>query len=250
MQFDEVDRNMRVYEQSLDQQILPGIYFTARLDGRNFTRLTREICRFDAPYDERFRDCMVLTVRHLMESGFRVVYGYTQSDEISLLFHPAEETFGRRVRKFNSILAGEASAIFTYTLGVVAAFDCRIVPLPSREWVQEYFLWRQEDAYRNSLNGHCYWLLRGNGLTSAMATERLLGKTVAYKNELLFQNGVNVDKIETWQKRGIGVYWEEYEKEGMNPMTEQTEMALRRRLKVDGELPIHDEYARMINEFI
>jgi tRNA(His) 5'-end guanylyltransferase len=29
---------------------------------------------------------MLVTVEHLMECGFRVIYGYNESDEISLLF--------------------------------------------------------------------------------------------------------------------------------------------------------------------
>ena len=84
MKFDELDKTMRVYEQSLDQCIVPDMYMVARLDGRNFTRLTRETCRFEAPFDERFRDLMLRTARHLMQCGFNIVYGYTQSDEISL----------------------------------------------------------------------------------------------------------------------------------------------------------------------
>lgn len=34
---------------------------------------------------------VVSTAEHLMNCGFRVVYGYKQSDEISLLFHPEYE---------------------------------------------------------------------------------------------------------------------------------------------------------------
>ena len=48
MNFDVLDKTMRIYEQSLDQKILPDLYLAARLDGRNFTRLTKEICAFDA----------------------------------------------------------------------------------------------------------------------------------------------------------------------------------------------------------
>jgi len=250
MKFDEMDQKMRIYEQSLDQSVLPELYMAARLDGRNFTRLTKELCQFETPFDERFRDYMVLTVNHLMECGFRVVYGFTESDEISLLFHPAEDTFGRKVRKYNSVLAGEASAAFSHALRQIAAFDCRMIPLPSPERVQDYFLWRQEDAHRNCLNAHCYWLLRGNGLSSSEATVQLLRKSVAHKNELLFQHGINFDKIPAWQKRGVGVYWEDYEKNGVNPLTRQTENALRRRLTVNHELPLREEYALMIANFL
>ena len=59
MNFDELDKKMRTYEQSLDQIILPDMYLAARLDGRGFTRLTKEICQFEAPFDVRFRDLMI-----------------------------------------------------------------------------------------------------------------------------------------------------------------------------------------------
>ena len=160
MTFDELDKKMRVYEQSLDQVIDKSKYLVARLDGRGFTKLTKEVCNFEAPFDSRFRDMMVNTVYELMNCGFHVIYGFTESDEISLLFHPREETFGRKVRKYNSVLAGVASAAFSLQLGGIAGFDCRIIPLPDIERVKDYFLWRQEDAHRNALNSHCYWAMR------------------------------------------------------------------------------------------
>ncbi|MDE6750708.1 MAG: tRNA(His) guanylyltransferase Thg1 family protein, partial [Lachnospiraceae bacterium] len=98
MKFDNFDKEMRIYEESLDQYILPDLYIAVRLDGRSFTRLTKEICKFEAPFDMKFRDMMVETVKSLMNVGFRIVYGYTESDEISLLFHPEDRTFGRKVR--------------------------------------------------------------------------------------------------------------------------------------------------------
>ena len=42
MNFEELDKKMRRFEQSLDQIILPELYLAARLDGRNFTKLTKE----------------------------------------------------------------------------------------------------------------------------------------------------------------------------------------------------------------
>ncbi len=246
MRFDELDIIMRKYEQSLDQNILPDLFMTARIDGRSFTRLTKEICRFEAPFDDKFRDYMVETVKHLMTCGFRVIYGYTESDEISLLFHPAEQAFDRKVRKYNSILAGEASGVISLMLGRTACFDCRMVPLPSIERVKDYFLWRQEDAHRNALNAHCYWMLRKEGVSVQDATAALENKAVAFKNELLFSRGINFDKLPSWQKRGIGVYWEDYTKDGFNPVSGEAETASRRKLKVDFELPIREEYSVMI----
>lgn len=210
MNFDELDKKMRIYEQSLDQVLLPETYMVARLDGRGFTRLTKEICKFEAPFDERFRDMMIQTTEAVMSCGFRVVYAFTESDEISLLFDKDEDTFGRKIRKYNSTLAGEASAAISLALGRVATFDCRMVPLPTIERVQDYFRWRQEDANRNALNSHCYWMLRKEGRSVHEATEELEGKGVSYKNELLFARGINYDKLPSWQKRGIGLWNEQY----------------------------------------
>lgn len=250
MKFDDLDTKMRCYEQSIDQHVLSDMYLVARLDGRSFSRLTKEICDFEAPFDERFRDMMVNTVKALMDCGFRVVYGFTESDEISLLFHTDEDTFGRKVRKFNSILAGTASAAFSLQLGQVAALDCRLVPLPNLERVQDYFLWRQEDAHRNALNAHCYWMLRKEGMSVKDATEMLEGKSVSFKNELLFSRGINFDKLPSWQKRGIGVYWGDIEKAGYNPITKQEVKAIRKTLTVNYELPLGEEYAKYVVSFL
>ena len=246
MKFEDLDKKMRVYEQSLDQVMLPEIYLVARLDGRGFTRLTKEVCKFEAPFDERFRNLMENTVKALMDCGFNVVYGYTQSDEISLLFHPEENSFGRKVRKYNSVLAGVASAAFSLQLGQQAVFDCRVVPLPAVERVRDYFLWRQEDAHRNALNSHCYWMLRKEGASVRAATGQLKGQTVAYKNELLFQHGINFNELPAWQKRGIGLYWKQVEREGFNPIKKEKVVTLRRELTADYDLPLGEEYAKFI----
>ena len=55
---------------------------------------------------------MAHTIRHLMQCGFNVAYGYRESDEISLLLRRDDDTFKRK-RKIISVLAGEASAAFS-----------------------------------------------------------------------------------------------------------------------------------------
>lgn len=222
MIFDELDKKMRTYEQSLDQVLLPDMYMVARLDGRGFTKLTKEVCKYETPFDVRFRDIMVNTTKALMNCGFRVIYAFTESDEISLLFDKNEDAFGRKVRKYNSTLAGEASAAFSLEQGMVATFDCRMIPLPNAERVEDYFRWRQEDANRNALNAHCYWMLRKEGKSVHAATSELKGKGAAFKNELLFSRGINYDKLPSWQKRGVGLWKEDYEKEGFNPITQES----------------------------
>lgn len=238
MKFDDLDAKMRVYEQSLDQIIPPENYLIARLDGRSFTRLTKDGCRFETPFDERFNKMMVETVKMVMtDAGMEITYGYTQSDEISFLFARDAQVFGRKVRKLNSILAGAASARFSLLAETPAEFDCRIIPLPNKELVADYFRWRMEDAHRNCLNSWCYWTLRKEGLTATDASKELEGKSVAYKNEFLFQRGINFNDLPVWQKRGVGVYWRNLEKTGYNPITNEDVTAIRREVYADYNIP-------------
>lgn len=250
MQFEVLDTRMRVFETAYDLCVLPGLFMVARLDGRSFTRLTKETHAFVAPFDARFRDSMLATTAHLMQCGFRVIYGYTQSDEISLLFHPDEATFDRKLRKYLSILAGEASAQCSLLLGSRAAFDCRISQLPTAENVIDYFRWRSEDAHRNALNGHCYWMLRNHGMSSTEATTRVSGLSVAEKNELLFSGGINVNDLPPWQKRGCGLYWMRYRKTGHNPITGTMVEVERRQLHTDLALPMKEQYAALLHELL
>ena len=251
MKFDELEQRLRIFETAQDQSVLPGVHMVARLDGHGFTRLTKERHRFKVPFDVRFRDHMVATVEHLMQNtGFRIIYGYTQSDEISLLFHLEETTFARKIRKYNSLLAGESSARFSLLIGDLAAFDCRISQLPRTEDVVDYFRWRNEDAHRNALNSYCYWTLRRTGLSSQAATAKLVGMPVAEKNELLFQHGLNFNDVSNWQKRGVGIYWEMYEKEAWNPKTATPVVAQRRRLKVNFDLPMRDQYSQFVHRLL
>lgn len=250
MKFNDLDSKMRVYETCADLCVLPGMFMVARLDGRSFTRLTKEICEFEAPFDERFRDLMIATTESLMTCGFRVLYAYTESDEISLLFDCEEQLFGRKLRKYNSTLAGEASTQFSLRLGQAASFDCRVSQLPSVELVVDYFRWRNEDAARNALNAWSYWTLRKDGLNEQQATRRLVGRSVSQKNELLFEYGINFNDLPSWQKRGVGLYWEQYDKAATNPITNESVVARRRRIRRDFELPMKGQYGEFVRSIL
>ena len=194
---------------------------------------------------------MVDTAEHLMSCGFQVIYGYTQSDEISLLFDRGETSFGRKLRKYQSILAGEASAKLSLLLGNLAVFDCRVSQLPTVDLVVDYFRWRHEDAHRNALNAHCYWAQRKAGAGVAEATNKLSGVSVAEKNELLFREyGVNFNDLPSWQKRGVGLYWKAYTKAAVNPRTGEPVQATRRRIERDFELPMKDEYSSFVRHLV
>lgn len=250
MKFEILDRKMRSYEENLDQFVLPEVYIIARLDGRGFTRLTKESLPLERPFDETFRDAMIKTVAHLMNCGFKIIYGYCQSDEISILFDKNENAFGRKTRKILSVLSGEASAMFTSQMGAIGVFDCRIIPLPSDDLVVDYFRWRAEDASRNALNAWCYWMLRKNGASVAEATQQLEGKSMAEKNQILFENGVNYNDLPAWQKRGVGFKYELMEISATNTKTKGVVSASRRKLNVQMTLPLNADYEALIKEIL
>jgi len=250
MKFEILDKRMRDFETVLDQKVMSDTYIIARLDGRGFTKLTKELLSLNRPFDLRFRDAMVEVVKHLMNCGFKITYGYTQSDEISLLFDRDENGFGRKIRKLVSILAGEASARFTQVMETLGVFDCRIIPLPNDDLVVHYFRWRAEDAGRNALNAWCYWKLRDSGLPVDSATKHLEGKSVSEKNELLFRYGINYNELPSWQKRGIGVFYSLVEKKSINPKTNEEITTYRNQLNVQDELPKGEAYNLLIKELL
>ncbi|MDR1218395.1 MAG: hypothetical protein LBK73_02170 [Treponema sp.] len=250
MKFDELDAQMRIYETSVDCCVLPGIYMVARIDGRNFTRLTKEKGKFETPFDNKFRDLMVETTKHLMDCGFKVIYGYTESDEISLLFDLDIDVFGRKIRKYNSILAGEASAKFSLLFNDIGVFDCRICQLPNRKSVVDYFRWRNEDAHRNALNAHCYWMLRKENYNKKDAASYIEHKTTFEKNELLFSYGLNFNGLPNWQKRGVGLYWATEEKVGYNPKDKVEVKVKRNVIRIEYNLPMREEYSNFIEKIL
>jgi tRNA(His) guanylyltransferase len=122
--------------------------------------------------------------------------------------------------------------------------------LPSQQRVVDYFRWRAEDAHRNALNAHCYWLLRQQGQSARVADAQLAGLSIAAKNELLFQHGVNFNELPAWHKRGVGLVWETYEKPAVNPKTSAAVTAQRRQLSVIEELPAREAYAIWLEQLI
>jgi len=251
VRFDSLNKHMRVFETSSDRIVADSIHMVVRLDGRGFSKLTNEVLKFKRPFDSRFKDAMVHTARHLMlNTGIQPIYAYTQSDEISLLLHRDERAFGRKTRKLNSILSGEASAAISLHLNQHACFDSRVCELPSSEQVVDYFRWRCEDATRNAANAYSYWRLREEGCSPAEADRQLSGLNVSDKLALLINNGVELDTFPQWQQYGVGLVWRQEEKKGINPITGQTVSTTRKHLFVDNTLPTGDSYGNFIDSIL
>lgn len=73
-----------------------------------------------------------------------------------------------------------------------AMFDSRAFILPPEE-VVNYFIWRQQDAVRNSIQ---------MAAQSMYSHKELQNKNCDQLQEMLFQRGVNWNNYDTWKKRG------------------------------------------------
>ncbi|KPV64237.1 MAG: tRNAHis guanylyltransferase [Candidatus Bathyarchaeota archaeon BA2] len=145
--------------------------------------------------------------------------------------------FRRRVEKTNSVLAGIASSAFSLSVAklfkktLIAAFDSRII-VSSQEKIVEYLTWRQRDAWRNHNNAYAYWLFRRIGHKPSEAAKMLKGLKTKELHETLFRQGLNLAKTPAWQRRGILIYREPYQKQV------KKQVVMRRRIRENWNLPL------------
>ena len=137
----------------------------------------------------------------------------------------------------NSILAGVASSAFSLSVAklfknpLITAFDSRII-VSSQEKITEYLTWRQRDAWRNHNNAYAYWLFRGNGYKPSEAAKKLKGLKTKDLHEILFRHGVNLTRTPAWQRRGILLSREPYQKRA------KSQIVTRRQIKEKWNLPL------------
>lgn len=216
-------------------QVPPDTPFFTRLDGRRFQAISEKVGA-DKPFDKRFAKCLVAAARALFKNNFNPTLVYIASDEINVLFLYATP-FGRRIEKINSILAGIVSSAFSLSVAklfkktLVVAFDSRII-VSSQEKVTEYLTWRQRDAWRNHNNAYAYWLFRRNGYKPSEAAKKLKGLKTKDLHEILFRHGINLTQTPVWQRRGILLYREPYQKRMEN------QIVTRHQIKENCNLPL------------
>ena len=194
MKDDLGDKIKTNFEDALRIQLPRRTHLVIRIDGRRFHTFTRNLER---PYDRRLADALDRAAMALAAemSGCRL--GFGQSDEYSFLltdFSTEHEKmwFDGNVQKIVSVASSIFTAHFTQAFAA-ATFDARVMVIPRRADVEQYFIWRQLDATANSLNM----------LASAHYThEELLGQSTAEKHDLLHAKGINWSHAETSFKRG------------------------------------------------
>lgn len=199
---DALGDRMKMYEQEYaGEKIMPLLPICARLDGKGFSKFTRGMER---PFDKRFRDVMKFVTARLVEKASALV-GYTQSDEISLIFYSdsldKQLFFDRKIQKMVSVLTAMATFAFQEGLkqympeyyGKEAFFDCRVWAVPNQMEAVNSLVWRELDATKNSISmaAMCYY-----------SHKALMNKNGAEKQEMLFQKGINWNDYPAEFKRG------------------------------------------------
>jgi tRNA(His) guanylyltransferase len=213
-----------------------GSKIVIRIDGRTFSKLSHDL-KFKKPYDEQFRDIMVKTGEDFFKE-FSPAFIYTFSDEINILL--SEIPFGGRIEKLDSVFASFITGSFTKNLSKSVekpiSFDCRVIPL-SRNGMMEYFKQRQDEAWRNCINGYAYWTLRDK-YTKKETMEILKKKKSSQLHDILFERGINLAELPAWQRKGIGIYKKEVVIEGYNPVEDEKVRSMRKKIFIDEDLPI------------
>jgi tRNA(His) guanylyltransferase len=170
----------------------------ARIDGRSFSRFTRGMQR---PYDEAMSGAMVATAAHLVDVTHARI-GYTQSDEISLVWLAEHETadifFSGKVQKMASVLASIAAAKFALVCPAgyedrLPHFDCRVFGLPNTTEAMNVFLWRAMDARKNAIS---------MAAQAVFSSKQLHGKRQRDMLEMLSDAGIDFDAYPPFFRNG------------------------------------------------
>jgi len=214
---------------------IPPVF--VRVDGRAFHHLAENL-ELKKPFDDRFSDAMVqVCVTLISDSGLCPDLAYTFSDEISLYF--SRLPFGGRVEKIDSVAASCAASALTAVLAgkPLLSFDARVIPA-TPEYALEYLANRQNEAWRNHINGYCQQALINEGISAKKAAARLKGLPARELHEMMHERGMNLAMTPAWQRRGVLVCKKIIEKEGFNPVTQEHVLARRSAVTVERDLPL------------
>jgi tRNA(His) guanylyltransferase len=249
MTVDSLGDRMKDYESVTKNRLVRRMPAILRLDGRAFHTLTSSM---DKPFDGTFMGCMKLAALEMVKKTQTAVFAYCQSDEISILLKDysrieTEPYFGGQIQKIVSISAATCSIIFSDLLrqhfaqdcimgkiNHMQVFDARIFNIP-KEDVCNYFIWRQKDATRNSIN----MLGQAN-----FSHNELQGKSQNDVLDMLHGKGMNWNDLPTKYKRGFCIvrHLDEWLSEGDTYSGPQ--------IHRDTEIPIFTENRVYVERFL
>ena len=243
---DNLGDRMKVYENANRFYLTRRMPVIIRIDGKAFHTFTKGFLK---PFDDIMHETMCLTAQALCKEVEGCKMAYTQSDEISLLLTDydnleTQSWFDKNLQKIVSVSSSIATLAFNKHFQEVssgeepycrkynrATFDSRAFVIP-KEDVCNYFLWRQQDATRNSILGigqHYF------------SHSELQGKSCEkVQDMLLLEKGVNFNFFDIWKKRGSTIIKQEHEFNGTT----------RNKWVIDEDCPIFSRDREYIERFI
>lgn len=211
------DRMKDFYEDRTRYKLARRTNTIIRIDGKAFHTYTKGLQR---PFDQGLMEDMNKTAEYLCQNIQGAKFGYVQSDEISILITDYDDIdthawFDGNLQKMASIAASLATAKFNQLRMArkcwdgndvegyldaddlnnfkLAHFDARVFQIPYQEEVINYFIWRQQDATRNSISSVAQ---------SLYSAKELHGKKTSDMQEMIFQKGINWNDFTPREKRG------------------------------------------------
>ena len=258
-------RMKEFYEQVPKTRLVRRMPVAIRIDGKAFHTFTKG---FQKPFDEVLIKTMQETTKYLCENIQGCVFGYTQSDEITLILVDYKKLdtsawFDYEVQKLCSISASMTTMAFnkffyenvrkfsfnrteapardkllnTYLDAIKkgAMFDARCFNIPKEE-VTNLIYWRQLDASRNSIQ------MVGQANFSHKELQNKSCNDI--QDMLMLQKNINWNDFPTYQKRGSCIIKSD-EKEtiiedniGTDGSIIGTKMTIRSKWIIDKEMPI------------
>lgn len=212
------DRMKDQYENRTRYMLPRRTYTIIRVDGKAFHTYARKMKR---PYDTDFMDCMDAAAIALCDEFQGARLAFVQSDEISVLLADFDKpetcaAFDGNLQKLCSVSAATASVAFNamavnqrsaivrdypLTINISAAFDSRVFTIPDPVEIENYFIWRQKDAERNSVQ------MLAQHYASA---KQLHGQGKADQHEIIHAHGDNWNDHPARFKRGRCIVYEIY----------------------------------------
>lgn len=236
---DQFGDRMKGYENAYRVKLPKRLPVIIRIDGKAFHTYTRGMKK---PFDEVLTNAMWETSKFLTANVMGCKLAYHQSDEISLLLTnydklTTESWFDNNLQKIVSIAASLTTAKFNelmrkkYPEKSFALFDARAWVIPHDE-VCNYFLWRQQDATKNSIS----MVAQANFPHKQL--QGLNGKQM--QDKLMLEKEINWNDLPVWQKRGVCITKQYYNKGE----------ALRSKWEVDHETPIFSQDRNYIEKYV
>lgn len=250
MSQDSLGDRMKSYEDSVRNYLPIRMPVILRIDGKAFHNYTKGCKR---PIDDSLVDVMNQTAAFLCKNIQGAQLAYVQSDEISILLVnyqtiDTQSWFQNNLQKMVSVSSSMASAMFTSLSPSIfngtmklATFDSRAFVLP-KEDVCNYFIWRQQDATRNSVQ----MLAR-----SLYSHKECTDKNNSQLQEMCWLKGQNWNNCPTSQKRGRCIIKQKVLKKSdyCDKQTGEVMTVERSIWSVDNEIPIFSDDRKYIDNY-